>query len=86
MGAPLPHPFATIPARARRASLLVFAGTSVALLLALASLDASLRTPASPNGIVSFELAGDRETADRILTAWGAAGRARAARSLHLDF
>ena len=86
MRAPLPHPFAGFPARARRGSLLVFAAISLAMLLVLASLDASLRTPASPNGIVSFELAGDRETAARILAAWGAAGRACAARSLRLDF
>jgi hypothetical protein len=86
MGAPLPHPFAGFPARARRAGLLVFAALSLAMLLVLASLDASLRTPDSPNGIVSFELAGDRATAERILAAWGAAGRAGAARSLQLDF
>jgi hypothetical protein len=86
MGAPLPHPFAGFPARARRGSLLVFAALSLAMLLVLASLAASLRTPDAPNGNVSFELAGDRETAERILAGWGDAGRARAARSLRLDF
>jgi hypothetical protein len=86
MRAPLPHPFAGFSARARRSGLLILAAISLALMLVLSSLDARLRTPASPNGIVSFELAGDRETAARILAAWGPAGRAYAVRSLHLDF
>jgi hypothetical protein len=83
---PLPHPFVRLSARARRIGLLVLAPLAVAMMIALSSLDAGLRTPASPNGIVSFEFAGDRETAIRMLEAWGGPGRRDAVRSLRLDF
>ena len=86
MRAPLLHPFVRLPARARRSGILVLAALSLTLMLVLSSLDASLHTPFSPHGIVSFELARDRETAARILEAWGSEGRARAALSLRLDF
>jgi hypothetical protein len=66
--------------------LLVLAAVALVTMLMLSSLDASLRTPASPNGIVSFEFAGDRESASRMLEAWGGEGRRAAGRSLRLDF
>ncbi len=86
MRAPLPHPFERFSARARRGALLAFVGISIAMMLVLSSLDARLRTPASPHGILSFEFAGDDERAMRMLEAWGSEGRARAALSLKLDF
>jgi hypothetical protein len=86
MRAPLSHPFPRVPARTRRAALLVLAPLAIAMLLVLSRLDADLRTPASPSGIVSFELAGDRDTAGRMLEAWGGAGRRAATLSLRLDF
>jgi len=86
MRAPLPHPFQRLSARARRGALLVLAPLAFAMMFVLHSLDASLRTPASPNGIVSFEFAGDGESAGRMLEAWGGLGRLAAGRSLRLDF
>jgi len=86
MPAPLPHPFLHVSARARRGALLALAPLAIGVLLLLSSLDASLRTPASPNGIVSFELAGDSDRASRMLEAWGDQGRRSADRSLRLDF
>jgi len=86
MRAPLPHPFVRLSARARRAGLLVLAPVAFLMMFVLSSLDASLRTPASRYGIVSFEFAGDRESAGRMLEAWGSPGRRAAARSLRLDF
>jgi hypothetical protein len=59
---------------------------AVAMMFVLASLDAELRTEASPAGIVAFELAGDPARAGRILDAWGSEGRRAAVRSLRLDF
>jgi hypothetical protein len=82
----LSHPFERLTARARRRALFVLAALAFALMLALASLDAGLRTKAAPNGIVSFEFAGDAATAGSMLEAWGEAGRARAERILWLDF
>jgi hypothetical protein len=81
-----PHPFVRLSPRARRAALLVLAPLALAMMFVLAKLDAELRTPASPAGIVSFELAGERAGAGRILEAWGEQGRRAAARSLRLDF
>ena len=37
-------------------------------------------------GIIAFELAGNAEQAQRIMTAWGDGGRGAARRSLQLDF
>ena len=86
MSAPLRLPFARLPAPTRRRAILLLAAAALAIGLRLSSLDAGLRTPASPHGIISFELAGTQERAARILAAWGDAGRALAARSLWLDF
>lgn len=86
MNAPLGHPFARFPARARRPALFLFAAATLAIGLQLSSLDRGLRTPASPHGIISFELAATEARATRILDAWGSEGRALAARSLRLDF
>jgi hypothetical protein len=86
MRASPPHPFVRLSRRARRAGLLLLAPLAVATMLVLASLDAELRTPASPAGIVSFEFAGDRASADRMLAAWGTRGRSTAALILRLDF
>lgn len=86
MRAAPPHPFVRLSPRVRRGALLVLAPIAVAMMFVLASLDASLRTPVSPAGIVGFELAGDRASAGRILDAWGSQGRRAAARSLRLDF
>ena len=86
MRAPLPHPFARHSPRARRRALQALIALAFVCLLALAALDAPLRTPAAPRGIVSFELAGDAARAQRILESGGADGRARAARILALDF
>jgi hypothetical protein len=86
MRAEIPPPFAGLTSRARRRALLALAALALALVLALSALDARLRTPASPHGIVSFELAGDRAAAARMLEAWGDDGRRAAAHSLRLDF
>lgn len=46
----------------------------------------ALRTAASPFGIVSLELAGTAEAAQRIHAAWGATGREAAAFNIRIDF
>jgi hypothetical protein len=84
--APLSHPFVRLPARVRRSALIVLTAVCFAMMFVLVSLDASLRTPLSPHGIVSFELVGEPTAAARILDAWGSDGRASAALSLRFDF
>ena len=80
------HPFVRLSAPARAGALLALAVLVVASGVALRRLDASLRTPASPAGIVSFEFAASRERADQMLEAWGETGRRMARQSLWLDF
>jgi hypothetical protein len=84
--AAFPHPFVRHSPRARRRALWALATLAGLCMLALAALDAELRTPEAPRGIVSFELAGTAARAQRILESWGAEGRARAVRSFALDF
>jgi hypothetical protein len=81
-----PHPFEFLSAPARRRALLALAAVALATLCVLAGFDADLRGAASPAGMVSFEFAGSRARAERILTEWGEPGRRAAASSLRLDF
>jgi hypothetical protein len=47
---------------------------------------APLKTAASPNGIISFEFAGEIAVAQRMVDSWGATGRIYAALNLGLDY
>jgi hypothetical protein len=58
-----------------------FAGYTVVML----ALERQMRRCGGP-GIVAFELAGNPTRAQRIMNAWGEAGRRAARRSLQLDF
>jgi hypothetical protein len=84
--APFPHPFVRVPARVRRGAIFALAPLALALILVFSSLDAGLRTPAAPFGIVSFEFAGDLASARRMLESWGDEGRSAALLILRLDF
>jgi hypothetical protein len=86
MRAALTHPFVRLSRRARRGALLVLGAVTLASGFVLVRLDAGLRTAASPRGVVSFEFAGTRARADRMLEAWGEDGRRRATASTRLDF
>lgn len=52
----------------------------------LAAIDASLRVPASPAGIVSFEFCGFTSSCEAALDQWGVAGRQFAMLSLGVDY
>src|SRR6476659_4477639 len=58
-----------------------FAGYTSAML----ALERRMRRSGGP-GIIAFELAGNAERAQRIMSAWGDDGRRAARRSLQLDF
>src|ERR1700744_183106 len=49
------------------------------------TLERQMQRCAGP-GIIAFELAGNAERAQRIMTSWGDGGRRAARRSLRLDF
>jgi hypothetical protein len=80
------HPFAWLSPSAQRRAFAILAPLTVAVMLALDAIGRPLATEAAPLGIVSFEFAGDLESAARMLASWGEAGRVRAGLSLGLDF
>ncbi len=59
---------------------------SAILLVAMHRLDAALKTPQAPWGIISFELAASYEVSRQILDSWNAPARTQAALSLGLDY
>ena len=81
------HPLAAIPA-GRRARVFVplLVATFALMLGVFAPIEAELRTPECPQGIVSFELAGDETTAEEIIASWDARARLVAAFGLGIDY
>jgi hypothetical protein len=69
-----------------RRSFFVFLAATLAIFFIFSFLDQPLRTPASPNGIVSFELAGSLANARSMIDSWGERGRLFAAFGLGFDF
>ena len=59
---------------------------TIVLTIALQAVDAPLKTPAAPQGIVSYELAGSTAAAQNILDSWDAGARTHAGFSLGLDY
>lgn len=64
------HPLEFVPQAARKRLFLTFLVLTLSLFAVFRVLDQPLRTPAAPNGIVSFELAGTPEKAFQIMVSW----------------
>ena len=64
------HPLEGIPNPYRKSLFFAFLVLTIVLFAILRVLDQPLRTDAAPNGIVSFELAGDPLTARAITDSW----------------
>lgn len=64
------HPLERIPDRYRKRLFFTFLLLTLLLFAVFRLLDQPLRTDAAPNGIVSFELAGDPLTARAIIDSW----------------
>jgi hypothetical protein len=64
------HPLTFIPSDKRKSIFLSLLALTLILFAVFRVLDAPLRTPAAPNGIVSFELAGTVEQAIAITDSW----------------
>lgn len=79
-------PFATWTAAGRERAFVPLVVLTLGVMAALRVLDAPLQTAAAPHGIVSFELAGDLETARGMIGSWGHRGEVHAALSLGLDY
>jgi len=64
------HPLQALPPAFRKPLFIAFLLGTLGLFAVFRVLDAPLRTPAAPNGIVSFELAGTPIRAQAILDSW----------------
>lgn len=64
------HPLEFVSVQHRKRFFLTFVFLTVVMFAILRILDQPLRTDAAPNGIVSFELAGDPVTAKAITDSW----------------
>lgn len=64
------HPLESLPLHVRKPIFFTFLFLTLVLFAVFRVLDQPLRTDAAPNGIVSFELAGDARTARLITDSW----------------
>lgn len=80
------HPLTWIRPTCERGFLGFAAAITLVLMVAMNSIGRPLQTPDSPLGIVSFQLAGDLDRAQRMVSTWGESGRLAAGLSLGLDF
>jgi hypothetical protein len=80
------HPYQRIPPEQRGVVFLAFLALTLLLMFVLLQIDVPLQTTAAPLGIVSYELAGSVDGAQRILDSWNPTARLYAAFSLGLDY
>ena len=80
------HPLDFIPASAYKKTFFPLLALTLVLVGVFQLLNAPLRTPAAPNGIVSFELAGTPQKAESILQSWDSRAQLFAAFSLGIDY
>lgn len=80
------HPFHWISTTSRKGVFIFFILITITVMVGLQILDGHLKTQAAPSGIVSFELAGDISSANKILMSWGQNGMVCAGLSLGLDY
>ena len=79
------HPFMWIKEDSQKPVLLFFLCLSTVVMMTFHFIDTPLRTEAAPMGIVSFELAGNTETAREIIDSWGPEATLYAVFSLGYD-
>lgn len=80
------HPLACIPSEKRKPLFFAFLALTLIIFGVFRLLDTPLRTDAAPNGVVSFELAGNIKTAAGILGSWDERAQLFAAFGLGLDY
>ncbi len=80
------HPLECIPEKSRKKIFIPLLTLTLILLGVFRLLDAPLKGPATPAGIVSFELAGTIEKANTIMESWDARAKLFAAFGLGLDY
>jgi hypothetical protein len=80
------HPLAFLPSDRRKPLFLLSLAVTLIIFAIFRVLDTPLRTPAAPNGVVSFELAGNLKTATKILNSWDERAKLFATFGLGVDF
>jgi hypothetical protein len=80
------HPYEFVSPAHRARAWVICAAAAIVVMLAINLTGGPTITAAAPQGIVSFELAGDAQTAGQILSSWNLSARERAAFGLGLDF
>ncbi len=80
------HPLEFIPAEKRKPLFFSLLALTLILFAVFRVLDQPLRTPAAPNGIVSFELAWSPGASVEIVNSWSEYARLVAAFGLGLDY
>ena len=80
------HPLDFLPSTSRKPLFFTFLALTLILFAVFRVLDAPLRTSFAPNGIVSYELAGNIKPAAEILGSWDARAQLFAAFGLGLDY
>ncbi|MCA9975227.1 MAG: hypothetical protein KC413_05735, partial [Anaerolineales bacterium] len=79
-------PFDWIAAEKQKPVFIFLAALTIVVIACLQIIGGPLVTDAAPQGIVSYEFAGDFVTARSILDSWGTRGQVYAGLSLGLDF
>lgn len=79
-------PFASIPAPRRRRLMWIFIGLALLMTYISTGINQPLRTAVAPQGIISYEFAGDLATAQAIINSWDEPAKLRAAGGLGIDF
>lgn len=82
----IPEPFATLSPAGKKKAFIIFFCLTLAVMMSLNIIDAHIHTTAAPSGIVSFELAGQPDAAQRIVASWDDEARIYAALSLGIDY
>ena len=80
------HPFDFTSSSARKPLFFAFLFLTLILFAVFRALDTPLRTASAPNGIVSYELAGNIKPAAEILASWDTNAQFFAAFGLGLDY
>ena len=80
------HPLASLSPSKRKPLFLTFLALTILFFAVFRVLDEPLRTPAAPNGIVSFELAWQPGASQDMVNSWSEYARLLAAFGLGIDF
>jgi len=82
----LTKPFEWLSSALQKRAFIVIFALSVAIMYAWSVLNRPLMTEAAPNGILSFEVAGNMSKAKSIVLSWGHEGQLYAAVNLGFDY